>query len=384
MGHKPNLAKIYAMLQIDRRIITHFDFLIPLLVAPIALSSLFLISEVNESLAAKEFMYIVVGFLLFAAFSIIPIRKISWLIPIIYWIDISLLVSVKFFGVSVLGAQRWLQIPFTSMTIQPSEIIKPALLLMLAYLIQKNPPPSDGYDLKSFAKISFYILLPFFLIAIEPDLGSASVVLMLGFGALFLTGVRWKIWVAIIALFLTTSTLIYEFGLRDYQKQRIEDFLAEKPSYHVQQSIIAIGSGGMFGKDKEDATQVQLKFLPIATTDFVFAYHVERFGFFGAFVLIFAYALLTLHILGLRRKFRDDHFGVVFAGGVGILIFVYSSVNIAMTIGLAPVVGIPLPMYSYGGTSFVTFMILFGILENLLAFRFNFLYNYVSFLKRKR
>jgi len=200
------------MLQIDRRIITHFDFLIPLLVAPIALSSLFLISEVNESLAAKEFMYIVVGFLLFAAFSIIPIRKISWLIPIIYWIDISFLVSVKFFGVSVLGAQRWLQIPFTSMTIQPSEIIKPALLLMLAYLIQKNPPPSDGYDLKSFAKISFYILLPFFLIAIEPDLGSASVVLMLGFGALFLTGVRWKIWVAIIALFLTTSTLIYEFG----------------------------------------------------------------------------------------------------------------------------------------------------------------------------
>jgi rod shape determining protein RodA len=270
------------------------------------------------------------------------------------------------------------------MTLQPSEIIKPALLLMLAYLIQKNPPPQEGYGLKAFAKISFYILLPFLLIVIEPDLGSAGVVFILGFGILFLVGVQWRIWAVLIAVFLTMSTLLYEFGLRDYQKQRIEDFLAEKPSYHVQQSIIAIGSGGIFGKDKEDATQVQLKFLPIATTDFIFAYHVERFGFFGAFLLITIYSILTLHILGLRQKFKNDHFSVVFASGIGVLIFVYSSINIAMTIGLAPVVGIPLPMYSYGGTSFVTFMVLFGILENLLAFRFNFLYNSVSFSKRKR
>jgi len=378
------LAKISAMIQIDRRIITHFDFFILLLIIPIALSSLFLISEVNSSLATKEMAYIIVGFGVLILFSIIPIRKLTWLIPIIYWVDILLLVSVKFFGVSILGAQRWLEIPFTSMTLQPSEIIKPALLLMLAYLIQKNPPPQEGYGLKAFAKISFYILLPFFLIAIEPDLGSAGVVFILGFGILFLVGVQWRIWAVLIAVFLTMSTLLYEFGLRDYQKQRVEDFLAEKPSYHVQQSIIAIGSGGIFGKDKEDATQVQLKFLPIATTDFIFAYHVERFGFFGAFLLITIYSTLTLHILGLRQKFKNDHFSVVFASGIGVLIFVYSSINIAMTIGLAPVVGIPLPMYSYGGTSFVTFMILFGILENLLAFRFNFLYNSVSFSKQKR
>lgn len=378
------MAKISAMIQIDRRIITHFDFFILLLIIPIALSSLFLISEVNSSLATKEMAYIIVGFGVLILFSIIPIRKLTWLIPIIYWVDILLLVSVKFFGVSILGAQRWLEIPFTSMTLQPSEIIKPALLLMLAYLIQKNPPPQEGYGLKAFAKISFYILLPFFLIAIEPDLGSAGVVFILGFGILFLVGVQWRIWAVLIAVFLTMSTLLYEFGLRDYQKQRVEDFLAEKPSYHVQQSIIAIGSGGIFGKDKEDATQVQLKFLPIATTDFIFAYHVERFGFFGAFLLITIYSTLTLHILGLRQKFKNDHFSVVFASGIGVLIFVYSSINIAMTIGLAPVVGIPLPMYSYGGTSFVTFMILFGILENLLAFRFNFLYNSVSFSKQKR
>lgn len=378
------MAKISTMIQIDRRIITHFDFFLLLLIVPIALSSLFLISEVNEALAKKELAYIIMGLGALVFMALIPIRKLTWLIPIIYWVDILLLISVKFFGISILGAQRWLEIPFTSMTLQPSEIIKPALLLMLAYQIQKNPPPDDGYDWKAFAKISIYIILPFLLIAIEPDLGSAGVVLMLGFGVLFLVGVRWKIWAILLVGFLTMSTLLYEFGLRDYQKQRIEDFIAEKPSYHVQQSIIAIGSGGLFGKDKEDATQVQLKFLPIATTDFIFAYHVERFGFFGALILIIAYATMTLHVLGLRSKFKNDYFGVVFASGIGVLIFVYSSINIAMTIGLAPVVGIPLPMYSYGGTSFITFMILFGILENLLAFRFNFLYNSVSFSKRKR
>lgn len=372
------------MIQVDRRIITHFDFLIPLLIVPIALSSLYLISEVNDSLAKKEFAYILIGFGALLVMSVIPIRRLTWAIPIIYWIDILLLISVKFFGVSVLGAKRWLEIPFTSMTIQPSEIIKPALLLMLAYQIQKNPPPDGGYDLKSFIKISLYIVLPFLLIAVEPDLGSAGVVLMLGYGVLFLAGVRWKIWVVLIAGFLAASTLLYEVALKDYQKQRISDFISEKPSYHVQQSIIAIGSGGLFGKDKDDATQVQLKFLPIATTDFIFAYHVERFGFFGALLLLIGYISLTVHTLGLRSKFKGDYFGKVFAGGIAVLIFVYSSINIAMTIGLAPVVGIPLPMYSYGGTSFLTFMVLFGILENLLAFRFNFLYNSVSFSKRKR
>ena len=378
------MAKIRRMIQIDRRIITHFDFFIPLVIFPIAMSSLYLISEVNESLAKKEVIYIAAGFAVMLLLAFVPIRKLAWTIPVIYWVDILLLISVKFFGVSILGAQRWIEIPFTSMTIQPSEVIKPALLLMLAYQIQKTPPSDDGYDWRVFAKMSFYILLPFFLIAIEPDLGSASVVLMLGFGVLFVIGVRWKIWVILFAAFLAMSTLLYEFGLRDYQKQRIDDFLAEKPSYHVQQSIIAIGSGGLTGKDKDDATQVQLKFLPIATTDFIFAYHVERFGFLGALVLIFTYMALTVHLLGLRNKFKNDHFGIVFSSGLAILIFIYSAINIAMTIGFAPVVGIPLPMYSYGGTSFMNFMILFGILENLLAFRFDFLYNSVSFSKRKR
>lgn len=369
------------MFSIDRRVIIHFDIFIVLMILPLCFGSLYLISEVNYALAKKELVYMAIGFTLFFAFTIIPIRKLIWVIPIIYWLDILLLISVKFFGISILGAKRWLEIPFTGMTIQPSELIKPALLMMLALLIQKDPPPKDGYDLKQFAKISGYIILPFLLIAIEPDLGSAMVVLLLGFGILFTIGVRWKIWASLAIVVALSSTFMYE-GLKDYQKQRIKDFIGDKPSYHVQQSVIAIGSGGIIGKSKDDATQVQLKFLPIATTDFIFAYYCERFGFIGAFLLIALYAMIVLHIFFMSSRFKNDYFGIVFSTGIAILFFIYSSINIAMTSGLAPVVGIPLPMFSYGGTSFITFMILLGTLENLLAFRFNFLYNPISVLKK--
>ncbi len=162
--------------------------------------------------------------------------------------------------------------------------------------------------------------------------------------------------------YIVTCTII--------KKKRITDFLGEKPSYHVKQSIVAIGSGGIKGKAKDDATQTRFKFLPIATSDFIFAYYVERFGFLGACGLIFLYALLIIHLMTINYTLQEDFFTSVVTSSIGLLIFVYMGVNIAMTIGLAPVVGIPLPFFSYGGSSFVTFMILFGILQNLLAFRY--------------
>jgi rod shape determining protein RodA len=334
----------------------------------------YLISEVNPALANKQLIYYIIGFIAFFIAFLTPIREYKWLIPLIYWINILLLISVEFFGVSKLGAKRWLEIPFIHFTIQPSEIFKPAFILMLAYLIHNNPPPKEGYGLKDFLKFSFYILLPFFLIAKEPDLGTALILLIIGYGVLFMVGVNWKIWLS-IALFLAFFIPIsYKYLLHDYQKKRIEDFLSEKPSYHVQQSIIAIGSGGLMGKASE-ATQTKLRFLPIATSDFIFAYFVETFGFFGSVVLLLLYALLILHIFSIYFKFKKDYFTKVVAISIAFLLFTYMSVNIAMTIGLAPVVGVPLPLFSYGGSSFVNFMILFGILEHLLAFRFKFLYN---------
>lgn len=358
------------MFQIDRRIVTHFDFLIPIIVIPIIAISYYLISEANATLATKQLVYFAVGILTFFFFFITPLKKIEWLIPFFYWVTIILLLSVDFFGVAKLGARRWLEIPFVHFTIQPSEIFKPAFILMLAYLVKNNPPDEKGYRWKDFFKLSFYIVLPFILIAKEPDLGTAMILLLLGYGTLFVIGVHKKIWISLALLIGLTSPLLYN-NLHDYQKKRILDFISETPSYHVKQSIIAIGSGGLSGKEKDEATQTHYKFLPIATSDFIFAYTVERFGFWGALGIIALYALLIIHLLTLNFKLKDDPFAQVITSGISLLIFFYMSVNIAMTIGLAPVVGVPLPFFSYGGSSFITFFALFGILENLLAFRFD-------------
>lgn len=366
------------MFAIDRRILTHFDFLIPAMIIPLVVVSHVLIGEINERLAEKQLAYALVGFLCFFLAFLLPIRKLSWLIPVFYWVNIILLVSVEFFGTTKLGAQRWIEIPIIHFTLQPSELLKPAFILMLAHIIRQNPPPKGGYRLKDFIKVSFYILLPFVIILKQPDLGTALVLLLSGYGMLFLIGVHYKIWLTIALVLGISSPLLYA-NLHDYQRKRITDFLSEKPSYHVQQSIIAIGSGGLTGKSKDDATQAQLKFLPISTSDFIFSYYVERFGFWGSVMLVILYLSFVLHLISLSLANRGDHFLGVVAISVALLIFIYATVNIAMTIGFAPVVGLPLPMFSYGGSSFVTFMVLLGILENLLAFRFNFMYNPTSF-----
>ncbi len=185
-------------------------------------------------------------------------------------------------------------------------------------------------------------------------------------------------WITLAILIGFASPLLYN-NLHDYQKKRIADFLSDTPSYHVKQSIIAIGSGGLHGKDKDEATQTHYKFLPIATSDFIFAYTVERFGFWGAFGLIGLYALLIVHLMTLNFKLKNEPFAQVMTSGIALIIFLYMSINIAMTIGLAPVVGVPLPFFSYGGSSFITFFALFGILENLLAFRFDPTYRSIKY-----
>jgi len=181
----------------------------------------------------------------------------------------------------------------------------------------------QGYKLKDFLRISFYILLPFILIVKEPDLGTALVLLLIGYGVLFYIGVYWKIVVFIAVGILIVSPLAYKFMLHDYQKTRITDFLSEKPSYHVQQSIIAIGSGGWSGKDKENATQTQMKFLPIATSDFIFAFVVERTGFLGALALILLYAMLILHLLSLSIFNSDYYIKVVTVSISFMILFIW-------------------------------------------------------------
>jgi rod shape determining protein RodA len=369
-----NFYGVSNLWRIDKRILAQFDFLSIILIIPLLITSNWLIGEVVPALAQKQLTYVGVASLVFLAVFLLPIRRMSWLIPLIYWLSIILLFAVEFFGHARLGAQRWIDIPFIDATIQPSEFVKPALILMLAYLISKNPPPVYGYRIKEFLKISFYILLPFILIAKEPDLGTAMVLLLIGYGVLFFIGVHWKIWAVIVGAVLLFSPLAYKFLLHDYQKTRIQDFLSEKPSYHVQQSIIAIGSGGFTGKSKDDATQTQMRFLPISTSDFIFAFLVERSGFLGALGIILIYIMLILHLMSLSI-YNDDYFIKVVTISISFMIFIYMGVNISMTIGYAPVVGVPLPMFSYGGSSFINFMILFAIMQNLITFRYKDMYD---------
>ncbi len=360
--------------QFDRRILQQFNFILIIQLIPLLIISSYLVYEINPKLFNKQMIYYAIAFAVFFISFLIPWRKYQWLIPISYWFNLLLLLNVEFFGKSILGAKRWIEIPFTGLTIQPSEFIKITVLMMLGHVILRTPPPKNGYGVKMFLRLSFYILLPFILIAKEPDLGTGLVLLLTGFGVLFIIGVRVRIWLTILLILGLLAPIIYTHALKPYQKQRIANFIGE-PSYHVQQSIIAIGSGGMHGQDREEATQTQLKFLPVSSTDFIFAYLGERFGFTGMIFTIFMYAFLILHLLQIAMKNPKDYFVKVFSSGIAFLFFIYMAVNISMTMGLAPVVGLPLPMFSHGGTSFIIFAILFGILENLLAFRFYFMYN---------
>ena len=352
----------------------YFNYILMIQIIPLLIMSSLLVYEISEALFRKQMIYYTIGLIIFIISCFIPWRKILWwFVPIFYIGNLILLIAVEFIGKKILGAQRWIEIPFTSFTIQPSEFIKVSVLLMLAYFISKNPPSIRGYDIKNFIKLSIIILVPFLLIAKEPDLGTALVLLITGYGTLFIVGINWKIWVFIFISLGLSGPLLYSH-LHDYQKKRITDFMG-KPSYHVQQALIAIGSGGMYGNKKEDATQTQLKFLPISSSDFIFAYLGERWGFLGMISVIFLYIFLIIHLLSITRNNSTDYLIITLSSGLAFLFFVYMGVNIYMIIGLAPVVGLPLPIFSHGGTSFIIFSIIFGILQNLLAFKRDLLYN---------
>ncbi len=354
---------------VDKRVFKNFSYLLILQLLPLFAISSYLIYEINPFLFKKQIIYYIVAAIAFGVTLFIPWRRIMWwFAPLFYVVNLALLAAVPFVGKTVLGAQRWIEIPGIGLTIQPSEFMKVNVIMLLAYLIAKKPPPSSGYGFFNFIKLSIVIIIPFLMIAKEPDLGTALVLLISGYGILFIVGIDWKIWAVLLMLAGAAAPMAYEFGLKDYQKKRIVDALS-KPSYQVRQALIAIGSGGLEGKSKEDSTQTQLKFLPVSSTDFIFAYLGERFGFKGMLLVIGLYILLIFHLFYIAAKYTNDFFIKTFSSGLAFLFFVYMGVNIYMIIGMAPVVGLPLPMFSHGGTSFIIFAVIFGILQNLIAFK---------------
>lgn len=277
---------------------------------------------------------------------------------------LALLLAVLLVGVRGGGAQRWLDLGF--MRFQPSELVKLATPMMLAwYLSERRLPPR----LTVIGGALLLICVPAVLIFLQPDLGTAILVAMAGLFVLFLAGLSWKLIGAIGAAVAIFAPVAWFFLLHDYQRNRVLTlFNPERDplgtGYHIIQSKIAIGSGGVWGKGWMEGTQSQLQFLPERTTDFIFAVLAEEFGWIGALLLLALYVLIILRGLYIASQGQDTYSRLL-AGALTLVFGVYVIVNTAMVSGLLPVVGIPLPLISYGGTSMVTLMVSFGILMSI-------------------
>ena len=298
----------------------------------------------------------------------------------VYLIGVALLVAVFLFGVTKKGATRWLSLGVT--VIQPSEIMKIAMPLMIAWYFHRH---EALVRVRDYAAAAGLLLVPVLLIAKQPDLGTAILVLAAGLYVIFFAGLSWKLIVPVlVAGVLATGSLIYFEdevcqpgvswpGLKDYQKNRICTLLDPTTDplgkgFHTIQSTIAVGSGGLTGKGWLKGTQTHLEFIPERHTDFIFAVYAEEFGFLGNLALLLLYGWLILRGLMIAAN-APTFFARLLAGAITMIFFTYAFVNLGMVSGILPVVGVPLPFVSYGGTALVTLFLGIGILMSIQKHR---------------
>jgi rod shape determining protein RodA len=287
--------------------------------------------------------------------------------PHLYVAGLVLLVAVLVMGEVGKGAQRWLDVGL--FRFQPSEVMKLAVPLGLSWYFAERPLPPD---LRAIGASLAMIVLPVLLVARQPDLGTALLIGSSGGFALFLAGLSWRL-IALGAILAALAAPLVWLLMRDYQRQRVLTFLNPEndplgAGYHIIQSTIAIGSGGIYGKGWLEGTQSHLDFLPERSTDFIFAAFAEEFGFTGVLILLALYLLVIARGLYIASQAQST-FARLVAGSLTLTFFVYVFVNIGMVTGLLPVVGLPLPLISYGGTSLVTVMSAFGILMSIHTHR---------------
>ncbi|WP_045226656.1 rod shape-determining protein RodA [Methyloterricola oryzae] len=287
--------------------------------------------------------------------------------PALYLLGIMLLLAVMLFGEVSLGARRWLDLGV--IRFQPSELTKLSTPLMLAWFLASRPTPPRFSEV---AIAGILILLPTAMIAKQPDLGTAFLVGVSGAAVLFFAGIQWSYIVAIAALGGSLLPVMWHF-MHDYQRDRVLMFLNPEADplgrgYHIIQSKIAIGSGGIYGKGWLHGTQSHLEFLPERSTDFIFAVFAEEFGLLGCLGLLAIYLFILARCFYIAVQ-AQDKFCRILAGAMTITFFIYVFVNTGMVIGILPVVGVPLPLVSYGGTSMVTLMAGFGMLMSIQTHR---------------
>jgi rod shape determining protein RodA len=312
--------------------------------------------------------------IMFVVAQVPPSKMMAWALPV-YTAGVVLLVAVAIFGISKKGAQRWINL---GIVIQPSEILKIALPLMLAAWFQKREGQLRPFD---FAVALLILGIPVGLILSQPDLGTSLLVLAAGLAVIFFAGLKWR-WilppvflavVGILVLVIMEPSLckpdVDWYVLREYQRQRVCTLLdpGRDPlgkGFHIIQGMIAIGSGGFWGKGLMQGTQTHLEFIPERTTDFIFAALGEEFGLFGGLVLLACFFFLIYRALVIAMQ-APTLFSRLLAGSMAMIFFTYAFVNMGMVSGILPVVGVPLPFISYGGTAMVTLGMALGILMSI-------------------
>ncbi len=317
---------------------------------------------------------LIAGAIMFVVAQIPPQRLLTLAVPL-YMAGVALLLAVALFGISKKGAQRWINL---GVTIQPSEILKIAMPLMLAWWFQKREGQLRPLD---FLVAGLLLALPVGLIMKQPDLGTSLLVLAAGLSVIFFAGLSWRLVVPPVLIALVCISLLVFFEpelcaegvrwsvLRDYQQQRICTLLdpGKDPlgtGFHIIQGMIAIGSGGFWGKGFMQGTQTHLEFIPERTTDFIFAAFSEEFGLIGNLLLIACFLFLVMRAMMIALE-APTVFSRLLAGAVAMIFFSYAFVNMGMVSGILPVVGVPLPFISYGGTAMVTLGLALGILMSI-------------------
>lgn len=306
------------------------------------------------------------GWLIFGLATFINLEIIKRLVWPIYVLNLIFLLSVKVFGKSFYGAQRWLDFGF--FRFQPSETMKVALVLVLASVLSKRL----AYGSLGMRELIFPIvicLIPFGLTVIQPDLGTALVMGVIASSMALFTGINKKILLAILFIVPLSLPLVWNYGLKGYQKQRVLTFVnpgkdLRGGGYNSRQSKIAVGSGMLIGRGYRKGTQSQLEFLPERHTDFIFSVLSEEFGFVGSVMVVVLFLFLFVYLINFAQLSADP-FGSLVCVGVGALIFWHFFINLGMITGMLPVVGVPLPFFSYGGSSILTTMAALGIVSSI-------------------
>lgn len=339
-----------------------------LLLAAGGLVVLYSASGENLDMVVKQLTRLSVAFLLLFFFAQVPPDTLRRWTPLVFGMGLMLLVAVLVMGEVGKGAQRWLDLGL--FRFQPSEMMKIAVPLMVAWYLAETPLPPP---LRRILVGVVIFVVPALLIAKQPDLGTALLILSAGAFVLLFAGLPWRLVSFTALLAIPAALLLWHFGMHDYQRRRVLTFLNPESDplgagYHIIQSTIAIGSGGLYGKGWLNGTQSHLEFLPERHTDFIFAVLGEEFGLLGILLLLAIYLFIILRCLYIASRAQDT-FTRLLAGGLTMTFLVYVFVNVGMVTGLLPVVGVPLPLVSYGGSSMVTLMASFGMLMSIHTHR---------------